>query len=446
MIITIDGPSGTGKSTVSKILAEKLRFEHLDTGAFYRAFAVHVSNHPGITLDEPSITSLLSTFSLEIQEEEAKKKYLLCKKDITEELRTSQISQLASKVSVYPKVRKAIVALQREYASQKNVIAEGRDLGSVVFPKASVKFFLTADKEVRAKRRYEELSYKDGSVTSENGLQKILAEIVERDQRDTTRENSPLICPQGAIIIDTSEMTVEQVIHAMHKVVELRLFKKKRVKRFFKSSFYRFVINGFNLLFSLFYRFEVYGRENIQEYGGIIASNHSSFLDPPILACAAKNRVHFLARESLFKVPVLKNLIRLLNAHPIKGAMGDHGVIRIIQKLIQIDEKVIMFPEGTRSCDGSIKPLKKGVANIIIRTGSTVYPAYIDGAYSIWSRNSKLPKLFGKVRVVFGKPIHATKFALLDKRVAQDLMTEELSHSLNNLKKWIDQGAKGPIP
>jgi cytidylate kinase len=444
MIITIDGPSGTGKSTVSKHLAERLGFEHLDTGAFYRAFAVHVKDWLDKEISENEVNKLLGTFCLEIETQGNDKVYLLSKKDITQELRTKEISQLSSEISIFPKVRKAIVALQREYASKKNVIGEGRDLGSVVFPKAKVKFFLTADKEIRAKRRYLELKEKveNAPITVED----VLKELEERDQRDIQRSISPLICPEDAIIIDTSELNVDQVVHQMQKIVMERTVQKNRIRKFIKFCFYKFVILSFRLIFSIFYRLKVYGRENIKEAGGIIASNHASFLDPPILAASTKVDLHFLARESLFRIPLLKNLIRALNAHPVKGGAKDFGVIKLVEKLIHQDRKVIIFPEGTRSNDGDLKPLKGGVANIIIRTGSTVYPAYIHGSYSIWNRNRRWPKFFGKIQVVFGQPIYASKYALLDKKEAQLLVTEALTQSLCHLKKWIEDGAQGPIP
>ncbi len=446
MIITIDGPSGTGKSTVSKLIADKLHFEHLDTGAFYRAFAVHIKEMGLDPLNESELNLSLSSFHIDIIEENNKKKYLLDKRDITHIMRTPEISQLSSKISVFPKVRKAIVSLQREYSSQKNIVAEGRDLGSVVFPKAQVKFFLTADPQIRAERRYEELKLKNPELDHLLSFEKTLAEIEERDRRDSERAISPLVCPEEAIIIDTNDLTIDQVVSTMIKIVEEELKPKKIVRSFFKRVFYNTTIYTFKLLFSIFYRIKVYGASNIGQSGGIIASNHVSFLDPPILACTAKTYVHFLARESLFRVPILKNLIKLLNTHPLKGGVGDLGVIKTVQSLIQKKQKIIMFPEGTRSEDGNLRPLKKGVANIIIRTGSTVYPVYIHGAYEIWDRKSKMPKLFGKVVVVYGRPISASNYALLERKQAQENLTHDLEKELHALKAWLLDGAEGPIP
>lgn len=446
MIITIDGPSGTGKSTVSKLLADKLEFEHLDTGAFYRAFALHAMHSGIFDLQEQNIAELLATFQLDILVDHDQKKYLLNKQDVTCEIRLPKVSEYSSKISVFPRVRKAIVSLQREYASQKNIVAEGRDLGSVVFPKAQIKFFLTADKEIRAKRRYDEIIKKNPEFASDAFLEKTLSEIIERDDRDSTRKTSPLTCPEGAILIDTSEMSIDQVVSIMYAIVNFRMHRKKKIRHIFKQMFYFFVTRSFRLLFSLFYRLKVYGEKNIGPMGGIIASNHVSFLDPPILAATAKINVHFLARETLFRVPILKNLIRLLNAHPLKGGIGDLGVIKTVQRLILMQQKIIMFPEGSRSKDGELKPFKKGLANIVIRTGSTVYPVYIAGAYEIWKRTDLLPRLFGKVQVVYGKPIPASRYALLDKKEAQEALTLDLEKSLRDLKKWIEAGATGPIP
>ncbi len=446
MIVTIDGPSGTGKSTVSKLLAKTLNFEHLDTGAFYRALAFHALSLGLKDLQESEIKELLASFQLEIFCVDQAIRYSVNKQDVTEFLRTPEVSDYSSKISVFPKVRKAVVALQREYAGNKNVVAEGRDLGSAVFPKAKIKFFLTADKEVRAKRRYHELISKQPQRASEAFYQETLEALIERDRRDAERKASPLVCPEGAIIIDTSEMTIDQVVETLQSIVAFEMQRKKKWKHVLKRGFYHLVFTLFKGIFSLFYRMKVYGQENLGAHGGVIAANHASFLDPPILAVASGIEVHFLARESLFKIPLLKNLIRWLNAHPLKGGIGDIGVIKLVRRLILMQQKIIMFPEGSRSSDGEIKHFKRGLANIVMRTGSTVYPAYIQGAYEIWGRNSRFPGLRGRINVAFGKPLPASRYALLDKKEAQEALSEDLQQAIIALKEWLENDRKDLMP
>lgn len=446
MIITIDGPSGTGKSTVSRLLADELGFEHLDTGAFYRAFALHVSSKAKGQLNEKLVAKYLDSFDFQIFHKNQEVRYLLSNQDVTSDIRSPEISQLSSIISSFKSVRKEIVSRQREYAKKKNVVAEGRDLGSVVFPKAQIKFFLTADKEIRAKRRYQELVGKGQLDTNTTALSDVLRDISERDARDSTRSISPLICPEDAIILDTSMMGIEQVVQNLIDIYHCKIVKQNAFIKFFRSLFYNIVISSLKWFFRIFYRLKVYGKDNIESSGGIVASNHGSFFDPPILASSMPVELHFLAKAYLFKIPFLRIIIELLNAHPLKGGAGDIGVLKTVQKLIVQDKKIVIFPEGSRSKDGRIMPLKKGVASIALRAGSKIYPAFIEGANSIWGRDRKWPKIFGKIVVVFGKPLSSSHYIMLERKEAQDRLTEDLYKKLKDLEMWLAKGASGPIP
>lgn len=447
MIIAIDGPSGTGKSTVAKLVAARLNWDFLDTGAFYRSFAYFLMHSHEKDFSESHLAKKIKEFNFEICFIAGEKRYYVNGSDATEAIRTPEVTQLSSKISVLLAVRQHVVHLQRQYAKERSIVGEGRDLGTVVFPKAEIKIFLTADSKVRAERRYHQMIEKDPSLSGVVTYESILKDQNERDQRDIQRDCSPLKCPEDATIIDTTDMTTEQVVHKILQVYELRMHQKPFVKRMLKKCFYHFVIFTFWVVFRLFYRFKIYGKENLTPGGGIVASNHVSFLDPPILSVGASwTEVHFLARESLFKVPFLKNIIRALNTHPLRGGIGDVNVLKTVERLIQKQQKIIMFPEGTRSKDGNLQPFKKGVGNIIIRTCSTVYPVYIDGAFSAWSRNQKFPRPFKTIRIVFGQPIYGSKYALMERKAAQELLTQDLEKSIRALHMWMSHGAKGPIP
>lgn len=201
MIITIDGPSGTGKSTIAKLLAERLDFTYFDTGALYRSFAVHVKESGKEPLEA------LADFDLKIEN----KHYFLFGEDITGKLRTPDVTALSSNVSKFPEVRAELTKIQKDFAEKENVIFEGRDLGTVVFPKAEVKVFLTADAEERAKRRHLELPHVP--------YDQVLEAIKERDHADRTRDVAPLKQAEDAHLIDTTKLSIEEVIEAIMKFV-----------------------------------------------------------------------------------------------------------------------------------------------------------------------------------------------------------------------------------
>jgi 1-acyl-sn-glycerol-3-phosphate acyltransferase len=200
------------------------------------------------------------------------------------------------------------------------------------------------------------------------------------------------------------------------------------------------------LFFKLFYRHRVYGLEHVYEGGAILAANHTSFLDPPILAISWPEEVHFLARETLFKTPVFGAYIRALNAHPVSGDAGDVAVFRSITTLLKEGKKIILFPEGTRAEEDRLGLIKPGIGLLITKTGAAIIPAYIFGAHTIWSRKRKFPKLWGKTACVFGSPIPYSSVAHLEKRAAQQALADRLSAAIEDLRAWYKNGAQGSPP
>jgi 1-acyl-sn-glycerol-3-phosphate acyltransferase len=198
--------------------------------------------------------------------------------------------------------------------------------------------------------------------------------------------------------------------------------------------------------FKLFYRHKVYGGQRDDCDAAIIASNHSSFYDPPILAISWPQEVHFLAREGLFKNPLFGVLIRKLNAHPVSGEPSDIGVFKLICGLLAEGKKIILFPEGKRGDVDELGELKLGIAMLVARSHSAVIPTYVHGTFKIWNRFHKFPKLWGKTACVFGSPIQWAQFAHLDKRQAQKALIDKLAESIRALRDWYEKGAKGTPP
>ena len=210
-VIAIDGPAGSGKSTVSRLLAEKLGLTYIDTGAMYRAVALKAREEDIDIEDEDKLKKLCSRINLHFKDN----RIFVDNRDYSKEIRKASAGPLSSRVSAKKVVREAMVALQRSMAENGSVVMEGRDIGTVVFPDADIKFYLDASADVRGKRRYLELKDKDRSVS----LEKVIEEVKARDDRDSTRDYSPLKRADDAIHIDTSNMKIEDVVKKMVEAI-----------------------------------------------------------------------------------------------------------------------------------------------------------------------------------------------------------------------------------
>ena len=214
MIIAIDGPAGSGKSTTSKLVAKKLGISHLDTGSMYRAITVHFIKN-SYTLDDIDISSVMDAIDLEISNSSGEQSVFLNGEDVTGMLRSNEVSTLVSSVSSIKEVRQKMVHIQRRVSENKSVVIDGRDIGTVVFPDAEYKFFITASIESRAQRRFDELKDSDSSVT----LEQIQEEIKNRDHFDSTRENSPLRKAEDAIIVDTTHLDISGQVNMILEII-----------------------------------------------------------------------------------------------------------------------------------------------------------------------------------------------------------------------------------
>ena len=215
--IAIDGPAGAGKSTIAKRLAAELGFHYVDTGAIYRTlgYFFHLIGIPPKDID--GITKYIDECVIEIEwdDEDGSQHMFLNEVDVSAEIRTPEMSKIASTVSAHALVRERLLDMQRDVARKHNVIMDGRDIGSVVLPKADVKFFLTASAEVRARRRFEELQAKGGK----DSYEKVLKEVNDRDHADMTRAVAPLKQTRSHILVDTSDMTIDEVVAHMGQIV-----------------------------------------------------------------------------------------------------------------------------------------------------------------------------------------------------------------------------------
>ncbi len=218
LIIAIDGPSGSGKSTLSRQLAEALDYINIDTGAMYRSVGL-AAHRAGIDpTDDRSLGRLCQELRIEFARRGAEERVLLNGEDVSQAIRTPEMSLMASRVSASPEVRNAMLTLQRRLGEKGGVVLEGRDIGTVVFPKAEVKFFLLASAAERGRRRYQELRDKGLEVD----LQQTISEVKQRDAADCNRQHAPLLQAEDALAIDTTTLTIEQVLQQMLEVVSRR--------------------------------------------------------------------------------------------------------------------------------------------------------------------------------------------------------------------------------
>ncbi len=215
-IVAIDGPSGAGKSTVGKELAKRLGYLYIDTGAMYRAVALKIKERTIESNDDEALSQLVSSIRISMVAGEKEIRILCNGEDITHAIRSPEISRLASDISKNRIVREALVRMQREMGREGGVVLEGRDIGTVVFPDADIKFYLDADPEERGRRRYRELSEKGMEVD----FKKTLRDVLQRDQNDMSRPLSPLKRAEDAILIDSTCRSVDEVVGEMCRIID----------------------------------------------------------------------------------------------------------------------------------------------------------------------------------------------------------------------------------
>ncbi|MDO9529638.1 MAG: (d)CMP kinase [Syntrophales bacterium] len=216
LVITVDGPAGAGKSTVSKILARKLSYIYLDTGALYRAFACKVAEEGIPADDEKRLSGLCAEINVSLKSVNSVIRIIVDDEDVTKKIRGQDIGMLASKVSAVPVVRKTLLSIQRKTGKNGGIVAEGRDMGTVVFPHADFKFFLNARVEERSRRRFTELAEKGENPNFEE----VKRDLIIRDRQDSERKIAPLKPSKDSIAIDSTDMSITDVVEEMLKVIK----------------------------------------------------------------------------------------------------------------------------------------------------------------------------------------------------------------------------------
>ena len=406
MVIAIDGPAGSGKTTTARGVARALRLRHLDTGAMYRAVTLKALLTKTDIDDAAAIGDLARAVRIEFEEQDYRaQRVVLDGHDVTDAIRSPEVTRDVSRVSSYAAVRRAMVRRQRALADRGGVVLEGRDIGSVVLPSADVKIYLDATVDTRAERRQKEFA--------ERGVHKsageMRADIERRDHEDSTREVSPLTIPVGAHIVDTTGLTIDGQIERVVTIAQQTaqrlgaLVSEDGYNPYQKRRFHFALAQTLILLIArLLWGHRVIKKEPdllCEPY--IIASNHRSNVDPPIVGVAFRREIHFIAKEGLFTFRPFGALLRWVNAFPVRKGKIDREALERCVALLERGQNLMIFPEGGRVKGEALGKPRPGVGYLAINTGVAVVPCYAEATNHLLSAVLRRPR----ITIVVGRPI-----------------------------------------
>ena len=440
-IIAIDGPSGTGKGTISKIIADKFKFQYLDTGAMYRCVTLKIIREKVNLENEEKIKEILKNIKIDLDGE----KVFLDGEDVTRTIREEKVTNFVSEVSKNAIIRANLVELQRRISEGKNIVVDGRDIGTVVFPNAEIKIYLDATPEERANRRIRQNKEKGIESTYEE----VLKNIKFRDNNDKTSKVAPLKQADDAIYLDTTELQISEVVEKICEIIESsekwksknKLTKKqlRKIKKEEKSSskfdkkedtiwtkLQRRIVWGFlRSYYKIFYRVKIEGTENVPKDGAfILCGNHIDFMKVPVVVVYCPRKVNFMGKIELFNNPFLARLGKLFDVIPVKRGKQDVDAMKKSLKVLNNKEVLGIFPEGTtKGLEKGVK-VKNGAAFMAIRTGKPILPVGVEV--------TKGP--FSKIIVRYGKPLDYSQYkSKTPEKENLDKVTKEMMDTIIKL-------------
>jgi cytidylate kinase len=392
-VVAIDGPVASGKTTVGRALAARMGHRFVDTGLMYRAMALATLRSGTDPDDAPAVGALAERCVITISP--PPERLLLDGEDVTDALRTPEVEAAVSRVARISAVRAALVAAQRRLAAEGGVVMVGRDIGTVVVPDAA-KVYLDAPVDERARRRHAELA----AAGKPDTLEAVRAGLEERDRLDSSRADSPLRAADDAMRVQTGGLDVEGVVA---RVLEA-LAGPVQWRRRGLDLFYRFGVLLAHIFLPTFGSLTVEGREHVPPEGPlIVASNHLSNADPPLMVYAMPRPIWFMAKRGLFWGPLITRALRAWHAHPVERDGRDVDAVRWALGTLAEGRALLVFPEGTRS-RGALRKGNVGLAYLALRSGAPVLPVAITGSEGIGSI-LRIPFHFKRLRVVIGEPL-----------------------------------------
>jgi CMP/dCMP kinase len=423
-VVAIDGPAGSGKSTTARTLAERLGLLYVDSGAMYRALTWAASAAGVDARDEAALLRLLDAADLSLRTDRGETAVFWDGRDISAAVRTPEVEAQVSAVSAHAAVRARMVARQRAMGRRQGVVMEGRDIGTVVFPLASAKIYLDATLEARAERRLRQ--HRRRGLAVDRG--EVLREVEARDRRDSERTASPLRIPPDAMVIDNSDLTFEDQLEATEAAVRRLLAYRRPAAAYDEGELslrYRVAFAVFGSV-GRFTGLRVVGREHADLHGCILAPNHVSNWDPPVLGAALSgmNRIRSVAKEELFRLPPSALLYRFLYAIPIKRNIYDASAFDQAASFLARGDKLLFFPEGMRRVYGEPGPVRNGLGLLMQRTGAPAVPIYLRGTLAPQPGGGPRAPL----EVSFAPAVRLHALPVLGRRLEPRALSREIGH------------------
>jgi cytidylate kinase len=425
--IAIDGPAASGKSTMARAIASRLGIVMVNSGAMYRAVTWKILSEGIDPKNTAAVVALMDKTVITCGDDGLLSTILIDGINPASHLRNPEINGNVSVVSAIPEVREKLVRMQRDYLKRTHVVMEGRDIGSVVFPETPFKIYIDADPEVRNRRRSG-----DGEEDS----------VAKRDAADSSRATAPLKIADGATVLDTSQLSIEGAIEAAIDILRKQGFPMPRPAIGIESEepgkMMRWIYWLGWLFFGAAYRtlfgLRIIGRENLILSGPVlIASNHQSYLDPPLIGNLYQTEMVFFARKTLF-TGIGKWLYPQWNAIPIDQEKPDMSSMKTVIRKLKEGWRVLVFPEGARTLDGEIGPAAPGIGMIAAKAGVPIQPVRIFGAEKALPRGTGKMSL-ARITVKIGKPIILSpeEFKACSNKAGYEKLTERIMNAIKAL-------------
>ncbi len=454
-VVAIDGVLGSGKTTVARRVATELGLDYLDTGAMYRCVGLACLWAKVDFSDHAAVEAVALAANIEIGGTTDGSSFVTLEgDDVTVEIRSPEVAKAASTVATIPGVRAALVAQQRAWALRRGGgVLEGRDIATVVFPDAMAKVFLTADVDERARRRHVE--------HADQTLDEVRADLVWRDSQDSTRTADPLRVADGATVLDTTGMTIDEVVRATVAIVNSADVPPNDSKPLatvdadqpVEDHLYKGPSRGQKMLFisvrllalgilKLYTRITYEGLHNVPQSGAyLVAPVHRSNIDFVTIPGITRRRIRFLGKESLWKYSIVHGLWDTLGGIKVVRGTTDRESMRLCNDTLAAGEPIVVFPEGTRKEGAVVETLFDGAAYMAVKQGVPIVPIGIGGSDKVMGRGSKFPKP-RKIHVIVGPPLNSPPADRKAGRSVVRALTTDLQVELQRLYDQAQEKAK----